>query len=116
LLNVLLKNIQRCPATTGGKVRRRPQDVLPITFLNIRAFESEQSTGNTFKAVDQTGHRVLRWVVDKQVDVFSLTVHFDKFSLKVLADLVEYDLEPLDSVTVKYLSSILGHEDQVDVE
>jgi hypothetical protein len=84
--------------------------------LDIGTFEPEQSTGNAFEAVHQRGHRVLRWVVDEQVYVFGFAVHFDKFSLEVLANLVEYGLETLDSVTIKYFSSILGHEDQVDME
>lgn len=52
LLDVLFKNLQRCPAATSGEVRRRPQNVVPIAFFNIRAFESEQPTGNPFKAVN----------------------------------------------------------------
>jgi hypothetical protein len=112
----LFKDLQRRPATTSGEIGRGPQNVLPITFLHIRARESEQPTGNTFQAIDHAGHRVLRWVIDEQMDVFSLAVQFDKFRLEVFANLVEHNFEPLDRVTVKHLSSTPGHEDQVNVE
>ena len=116
LLNVLLDDGQRCPATTGGQVRRRPQDILPIAFLNIRPFDTEQPTGNAFETVDHARHRVLRRVVDEQVYVFGLTVHLDELRLEVSANFLEHDFEPLDSASVKYLSSILGDEYQVDMQ
>ena len=116
LLNVLLDDAQRCPATTGGKVRRRPQDILPIAFLNIRPLDTEQPTGNAFETVDHARHRVLRRVVDEQVYVFGLTVHLDELRLEVSANFLEHDFEPLDSASVKYLSSIFGDEDQVDLQ
>ena len=57
MLDILLKNIQRCRATTGCKVRRRPQDILPIAFLDIGTFQSEQPTGNTFQTVNYLNSR-----------------------------------------------------------
>ena len=48
--------------------------------------------------------------------MLGFAVHLDKFSLEVEANLLEYDFEPLDSITVKYLSSVLFDEDQVDME
>ena len=59
---------------------------------------------------------MLRWIVDEQVYVFSLAVHFDQLSLEVEAYLLKHDLESLDSVPVKYLSSILCDEDQMDMQ
>jgi len=41
LLDVLLNNAQRCPATTGGEVGRRPQDMVPVAFLYIRACDTK---------------------------------------------------------------------------
>jgi hypothetical protein len=46
-------------------------------------------------------------VVDEQVYVFGLTVHLDELRLEVSANFLEHDFEPLDSVSVKYLSSLL---------
>jgi hypothetical protein len=103
-------------ATTGGKLRRRPQDILPIAFLNIRPLDTEQPTGNAFETVDHARHRVLRRVVDEQVYVFGLTVHLDGLRLEVSANFLEHDFEPLDSASVKYLSSIFGDEYQVDMQ
>ena len=74
------------------KVRRRPQDILPIAFLNIRPLDTEQPTGNAFETVDHARHRVLRWVVDEQVYVFGLTVHLDELRLEVRANFLEHDL------------------------
>jgi len=59
---------------------------------------------------------VLRRVVDKQVDVFGLAVHFDKLSLEFFANLGEYDFEPLDSFAIKYVSSILCNKDQMNMK
>jgi len=115
LLDVLLNNAQRCPATTGGEVGRRPQDMVPIAFLHIRAFDTEEATGNTFEAVDQARHGVLWWVVDEQVYVFGCAVHFNQLRLEVARDLLENDLEPLEGVSVKHLSSIFRDKDQVDM-
>jgi len=115
LLDILLNNVQRCPATTGGEVGRRPQDIVPIAFLHIRAFDTKQATGNPFEAVDQARHGVLWRVVDEQVYVFGFAVHFDQLSLEVAADLLENGLEPLEGVSVKHLSSIFRNEDQVDM-
>jgi len=116
LLKVLLDDAQRCPATSGGKVRRRPQDIVPIAFLNIRPLDTEQPTGNAFETVDQARHRVLRGVVDEQVYVFGLTVDLDELRPEVSANFLEHDFEPLDSVSVKYLSSVFGDEDQVNMQ
>jgi hypothetical protein len=88
LLEVLLNNAQRCPATTGGEAGRRPQNIVPIAFLHIRSVDTEQATGNTFEAIDQAGHRVLWRVVDEQLYVFGSAVHFDQLSVKVERDLV----------------------------
>src|ERR1700677_725504 len=104
------------PATTGGKVGRRPQDILPIAFLNIRPLDTEQPTGNAFETVDHARHRVLRRVVDEQGYVFGLTVHLDELRLEVSANFLEHDFEPLDSASVKPLSSIFGDEYQVDMQ
>ncbi len=38
------------------------------------------------------------WVVDEQLDMLGFAVHFDKFSLEVEANLLEYDFEPLDGI------------------
>jgi hypothetical protein len=38
--------------------------------------------------------------------VFGLTVHLDELRLEVSANFLEHDFEPLDSVSVKYPSSI----------
>jgi len=59
---------------------------------------------------------VFWWVVDEQVDMLGFAVHLDKFSLEVEANLLEYDFEPLDSIAVKDLPSVLCDEDQVDME
>jgi hypothetical protein len=59
---------------------------------------------------------VFWWVVDEQVDMLGFAVHLDKFSLEVQANLLEYDFELFDSITVKYLSSVLCDEDQMDME
>jgi hypothetical protein len=67
------------------------------------------------EAVNQARHRVFRWVVDKQVYVFGFAVHFDQLRLEVGTNLFEDDFEPLDGVLVKHLSSILCHEDQMDM-
>jgi hypothetical protein len=115
LLDILLDNAQRCPATTGGEVGRRPQDIVPIAFLHIRAFGTKQATGNPFEAVDQARHRVLWRVVDEQVHVFGFAIHLDQLSLEVAADLPENGLKPLVGVFVKHLSSIFCNEDQVDM-
>ena len=59
---------------------------------------------------------MLRRVVDEQVYVFSLTVDLDELRLEVSANFLEHDFEPLESVSVKYLSSIFGDEYQVDMQ
>jgi hypothetical protein len=43
-----------------------------------------------------------------------VAVHLDELRLEVSANFLEHDFEPLDSVSVKYLSSIFGDEYQVD--
>ena len=48
--------------------------------------------------------------------VFSLTVDLDELRLEVSANFLEHDFEPLDSVSVKYPSSLFGDEDQVDLQ
>lgn len=116
MLDVLLNDAQRCPAATGGKVRRRPQDILPIAFLNIRTLNAKQPTGNTFETVDHARHRVLRWIVNEQVNVFGFAVHVDQSRLEVGAYFLEDNFEPLDGVSVKYVSAILCDEDQVDMQ
>ena len=116
LLDVLLNDAWRCPATTGGKVRRRPQGILPIAFLNIRPFYAKQPTGNAFEAVNQARHRVFRWVVDEQVYVLGFAVHFEQLCLEVGTNFFEDDFEPLDRVSVQHLCSILCDEDQVGMQ
>jgi hypothetical protein len=37
LVDVLLNDAQGRPTTTGGKVRRRPQDIVAIALLQIRS-------------------------------------------------------------------------------
>jgi hypothetical protein len=46
LLEVLLNDAQPCPAATGSEVTWRPQDILPIAFLEVGSFNSKQPTGN----------------------------------------------------------------------
>jgi hypothetical protein len=59
---------------------------------------------------------VLRRVVNEQVHVFGLTVHFDESRLEVSANFLEHDFDLLDGACVRYLSSIFGDEDQVDMQ
>jgi hypothetical protein len=98
LLDVLLSDAHGCPATTGGKVRWRPQDVVPIASLKIRPLDTEQPTGNAFEAVDHARHRALRRVMDEQVNVFGFAIDLDQLRLEVGAYLLEYDFELLDCV------------------
>ena len=53
--------------------------------------------------------------MNEQVDVLGLAVHFNQLRLEVQADLLENDFEPMDGVSVKYLSSVLCDEDQMDM-
>jgi len=46
--------------------------------------------------------------------VFVLAVHFHQLSLEIEANFLEHDFEPLESISVQDLSSILCDEDQVD--
>ena len=48
--------------------------------------------------------------------VFGLTVPLDELRPEVSANFLEHDFEPLDSVSVTYLSSIFGDEYQVDMQ
>ena len=48
--------------------------------------------------------------------MFGPTVDLDELRLEVSANFLEHDFEPLDSVSVKYLSSIFGDEYQVDMQ
>jgi hypothetical protein len=48
--------------------------------------------------------------------VFGPTVDLDELRLEVSANFLEHDFEPLESVSVKYLSSIFGDEYQVDMQ
>jgi hypothetical protein len=50
------------------------------------------------------------------VDVFGFAVHLDQLGLEIETDLFEHNPESLNGVSVKYLSSVLGHEDQVNVK
>ena len=59
---------------------------------------------------------MLRWVIDKQMDVFGFAVHLNQLGFKIKADLLKHHFQALDGVSIKYLSSILGDEDQVNVE
>jgi hypothetical protein len=47
--------------------------------------------------------------------VVCLAIHLDKLGFEVGANLREDDLEAVDRVLVEYLFSVLGHEDQLDV-
>ena len=85
-------------------------------FLDVGSSDSKQPTGNTFKAVNHARHRVLRWIVNEQVYVFSLAVHFDQWCLEVGTNLLKHDFEPLQGVPVKYFSSILCDEDQMGMQ
>ena len=116
MLEVLFKDAWRCPATTGGQVRRRPQDLVPIAFLKIRAFASEQATGNTFQTVDQARHGALRWIGNEQMNELGLAVHLRKLRLEVQANLLEDDLKSLESIAIKYFLSILCDKDQMDMQ
>ena len=59
---------------------------------------------------------MLRWVIDEQVYVFGFAVHLDQLRPEVSANFVEDNFKPLGSVSVKYLSSILCDEDQMNVQ
>jgi hypothetical protein len=116
LLDVLLNDAQRCPAATGSEVTWRPQDILPIAFLDVGSLNAEQPTGNAFAAVNKARHRAFRWIVDEQVYVLSLAVHFDQLRLEIGTNFFKHDFEPLEGVAVKYLASILCNEDQMDMQ
>jgi hypothetical protein len=79
-----------------------------MAFLKIWPLATEPPTGNAFETVNHARHRVLGRVVDEPVYVFGLTVPLDELRLEVSANFLEHDCEPLDSVSVQYLSSILG--------
>ena len=116
MLEVLLNDAQRCPAATGSEVTWRPQDILPIAFLDVGTFNSKQPTGNAFEAVHKAGHRAFRWIVDEQVYVLGLAVHFNQLRLEIGTNFFKHDFEPLDGVVVKYFASILCNEDQMDMQ
>ena len=86
------------------------------SVLKIRPLDTDQPTGNAFETVNHARHRVLRRVVDEPVYVFGLTVPLDELRPEVSANFLEHDCEPLDRVSVQYLSSIFGDEYQVDMQ
>lgn len=55
------------------------------------------------------------WVIDQEVDVIDLAIHFNKLRFKVNADLFENCPKPSDGLFVKDLPPIFGHEDQMDM-
>ena len=59
---------------------------------------------------------MLRWIVDEQVYVFDFAVPFDELCPEVCANFFEDNFEPIDRVSVQYLSSLFGDEDQVDIQ
>jgi hypothetical protein len=50
------------------------------------------------------------------VDVLSFAVHLHQLRAEIGTNFFEDDFEPLDSVSVKHLCSILCDEDQVDMQ
>jgi hypothetical protein len=90
LLDVLLNDAQGRPTTTGGKVRRRPQGIVPIALLESRSLHAEQPAGNTFETVDDARDRVLRRVVDEQGYMLGLAMDLHQLRLEVRAHLFEY--------------------------
>jgi len=65
---------------------------------------------------DEAGHRVLRRVVHKQMNVLGLAIHLQQFCLEISANLGEDGSESFDRVSVKYLPSLLGDEDQMNMK
>ena len=88
LLNVVLENVDRCATATGSEVRRRPERAFPIASGQVGSFLSQHSAGYTLERVDQIGYSDLRRILDQQVDVVVFSVHLDKFSFKVGANVV----------------------------
>lgn len=59
---------------------------------------------------------MLGWIVHKQVNVVVFAIHTNKLGFKVTANFLEDGSESLNSIAVKYPSSILGDEDQMNVQ
>lgn len=59
---------------------------------------------------------MFRRVVNEQMHVFGFAVYLNQLRLEVGANLVEDDFEPLDCVSVKYFSSVLCDEDQMNMQ
>jgi hypothetical protein len=55
-------------------------------------------------------------MVQKQVNVVVFAIHTNKLGFKVTANLLEDGSESLNSIAVKYPSSILGDEDQMNAQ
>ena len=83
----------------------------------VWAFEAKQSTGNAFKTVYQQRDRVLRQIVQEQVNVVVFATHVDKLGFEVSTDLLKDGSKPLDGIpTVKDPMDILGDEHKVNVK
>jgi hypothetical protein len=59
---------------------------------------------------------MLRRIADEQVNVFGSAVHSHQLRLEVSTHFREDGSETLESISVQYVSSILRHEDQMDVK
>jgi len=59
---------------------------------------------------------VFCWIVHQQVNVVVFAVHLNQFCLEIGADLGKDGAQSVDGISVQHPMSILGDEDQVNVE
>lgn len=116
-MDVLLDDLQGCPAAGCGEVGRRPEvsggagavdpaDVVLAHSARVDALE----------AVDQPGEGERRGVVEERVGVVGFVVDLARFGAEVLADLPHDLLAVGEHLVVEHATPVLGDEYQVDVQ
>lgn len=113
LLDILLDDLQRRPAATGGKVTRTPELVSPVVPRDVGALLPQHPAGNPLHAAYQGADGNLGVVLHKKVDVVFLAVALHHLRLEVIGYAPEVFAQPLDGVAIKHTSPVFGHEDQM---
>lgn len=75
----------------------------------------QKTGGNPFQAIYQAGNGYFRRIIDQEVDIVPLSVHFNKNGVKRPADAAEDLPHILQMVLTEHEFPVFRDEDQMDM-
>ena len=120
VLYVFLQDLNRRTTHATGEVAGRPKDVARPShrpeLASLGELIHQLPAGSTLQDVNDGRDAVLRWVLDQEVYMVSLSVELDQFAAEVPHNSNEHPAHEVEIFVVEHPPPALRNEYQVSLE